>query len=140
MNMTYDIIKRSLVVIISLAFVAYGGFLFSTWATAVQADSLGMNIPAILIMMAVAIYMGYVYGLVPMYHRYQKRTSLVLGLFLIFWGHYMMINDPSQFVYAADICKLFWVLMIWFGATGILAKNKKIQDKKKHQHIEIIEA
>jgi hypothetical protein len=42
-------------------------------------------------------------------------------------------------MYAGDIMKVFWVLIIWFGATGLLT-SKKIIQQKKEKSLEIIEA
>jgi hypothetical protein len=36
--------------------------------------------------------------------------------------------------------KLFGVLIVWFGATGILSSNETIVSKKREQSLEIIDA
>lgn len=138
--MTLDIIKRSLVSLISFAVLVYALYLLVTWATVAPAEHSGMNIFNLLIVMAVACYVGVVYGLYPIYHPYQKRIFLILGIGLIFYAHSYMINNLDTHVYVADITKLFAVLIIWFGGTGLLSKTKIIQDQKKHKNIEIIEA
>lgn len=135
-----DTIKRILVTVISGSVVAYAVYLLITGATAVQPEYLGMNFIGILIMVIAAGYVGVVYGVYPIYHPYQKRIFLVLGLGLIFFGQYLLVNNLDTHVYASDITKFFGVLIVWFGATGILSKNKAIQEQKKESKMEIIEA
>ena len=135
-----DTIKRILVTVISGSVVAYAVYLLITGATAVQPEYLGMNLIGILIMVLAAGYVGIVYGVYPIYHPYQKRIFLVLGLGLIFFGQYLLTNNLDTHVYASDITKFFGVLIVWFGATGILSKNKAIQEQKKESKMEIIEA
>ena len=99
-----------------------------------------MNILGILVMMIAAAYVGTAYGVYPIYHAYQKRIFLILGIGLIFFGQIVLINNMETHIYAGDITKLFGVLIVWFGATGVLSKNKTIQAKKKESKMEIIEA
>lgn len=138
--MNLDIIKRTLVSIISGAVVAYAIYLLINGATVVQPEYLGMNILGILIMVLAAWYVGVVYGVYPIYHPYQKRIFLVLGLGLIFFWQYLLLNNIDTYVYAADITKFFGVLIVWFGATWILSKNKQIENQKRDSKMEIIEA
>lgn len=138
--MNLDTIKRILVTVISGAVLAYGIYLIATGATAVQPEHLGMNLVGILVMILAAGYVGVIYGAYPIYHPYQKRIFLVLGIGLIFFGQFFLVNNLDTHVYAADITKFFGVLIVWFGATGILSKNKKIQAQKRESKIEIIEA
>lgn len=139
--MNIDLIKRGLVSLLSGAVVAYALFLLITGVNIVQPGyGTGMNILALLIMVGAAGYVGTVYGIYPVYHPMQKRVFFILGLFLIVFAHYMMINNGEHNIYATDITKLFGVLIIWFGATGILSKNKKIQAQKQESKLEIIEA
>lgn len=138
--MNMDTIKRILVTVISGAVVAYAIYLLISGATVVSAEHSGMNLVGIIVMVLAAGYVGVVYGAYPIYHPYQKRIFLVLGLGLIFFGQQILINNLDTYVYAADITKLFGVLIVWFGATGILSKNKKIEEQKRESKIEIIEA
>ena len=135
-----DTIKRILVSVISGAVIAYAVYLLVIGATAVQAEYIGMNILGILIMVFAAVYVGVVYGLYPIYHPYQKRIFLILGIGLIFFGQYLLLNNTETHVYAWDITKFFGVLIVWFGATGILSKNKTIEAQKRDSKLEIIEA
>jgi hypothetical protein len=52
----------------------------------------------------------------------------------------ILLNDVEKAIYASDIVRLFGVLIIWFGATGILTKTKAIEGKKREKNLEIIEA
>ena len=135
-----DTIKRSLVTLISGSVVAYAIYLLISGALAVQPEYIGMNVVGILVMVLAAAYVGVVYGVYPIYHPYQKRIFLILGIGLIFFGQYVMLNDMDTHVYASDITKFFGVLIVWFWATGVLSKNKAIQAQKKESKMEIIEA
>lgn len=92
---------------------------------------------------AIALYVGVVYGIYPIYHPWQKRIFLILGIGLIFFGEIVFINDATANIYASDIVKIFGVLIIWFGATGVLTKTKAIKKWKKthkHKNAQVIEA
>ncbi len=138
--MNLDTIKRILVTLISWMVVAYAVYLIATSSTVVQPEHLGMNIVGILVMVLSAGYVGVVYGVYPIYHPYQKRIFFILGLFLIFFGQFILLNNSDTHIYASDITKFFGVLIIWFWATGILSKTQAIQSQKKEAKLEIIEA
>ena len=52
----------------------------------------------------------------------------------------IFINDVDNAIYTGDIVKLFGVLVIWFGATGLMTQNKSIESQKRSKSLEIIEA
>lgn len=135
-----DILKRSFVSIISGLVIVYMISMMVNGAVVVQAEYLGANLVASLGVIAVALYLFVIYGVYPLYHPMQKRTLLVLWLLCIALGHNILLNDITNWIYAGDMLKLFGVLIIWFGATGILSKNKSIQSQKREKHLEIIEA
>lgn len=135
-----DTIKRIIVTIISGSVVAYAIYLLMTGSLAVQPEHIGMNVVGILVMVLAAGYVGVIYGIYPIYHPYQKRIFLILGVGLLFFGQFILLNDIDNHIYAADITKFFAVLIIWFWATGVLSKNKAIQAQKKESKMEIIEA
>lgn len=109
-------------------------------AVIVQAEYIGMNLIATLAVIVIAFYMMVVYGVYPLYHPMQKRILLVIWLACIIFGHMILLNDVEKAIYASDIVRLFGVLIIWFGATGILTKTKAIEGKKREKNLEIIEA
>lgn len=135
-----DILKRSFVSIISGLVIVYMISMMINGAIVVQAEYLGANFVASLGVILVALYLLVIYGVYPLYHPMQKRTLLVLWLLCIALWHIVLLNDITSWVYAGDMLKLFGVLIIWFGATGILSKNKSIQSQKREKHLEIIEA
>lgn len=69
----------------------------------------------------------------------QKRILLVIGIAAIFVGYEMLINDVENMVYISDIVRVFGVLTIWLGATGVI-KTKAIASQKREKNVEIIEA
>lgn len=117
----------------------YTGSLFSSQAIIVQPEYSGMNIISMVAMIAIAIYMMIVYGVYPLYHPMQKRILTLVGILAIVFGQAVLLNDYNTSMYAGDIMKVFGVLIIWFGATGLLT-SKKIIAQKKWKSIEIIEA
>ena len=80
------------------------------------------------------------YGIYPMYHKMQKRLLLVLGVAAIVVGHEMLINNIDAMIYVSDIVKVFGVMVVWFGATGVITKTKTITEQKRLQNVEIIDA
>jgi hypothetical protein len=135
-----DILKRSLVSLFSAAVIAYTVWMSMNGAVIVQAEYIGMNLIATLAVIVIAFYMMVVYGVYPLYHPMQKRILLVIWLACIIFGHMILLNDVEKAIYASDIVRLFGVLIIWFGATGILTKTKAIEGKKREKNLEIIEA
>lgn len=106
----------------------------------VHQEYIGMNTLASLGTILIAWYVMVVYGLYPLYHPMQKRLLLVLWLICLTLGQMIFINDIDSAVYAWDIVKLFGVLVIWFGATGLMTQNKSIESQKRSKSLEIIEA
>ncbi len=136
-----DIVRRSLVSLVCSLVIAYAVYLLTIGATVVSPEYVGMNFIGILMLIAIAGYVGIIYGVYPIYHPRQKRIFLILGIALIFIGQSIFINDINTNVYAADITKIFGVLIVWFGATGLLSKTKAIKEgKRKSKKMEIIEA
>lgn len=133
-------IKRIGISLLSAGVIAYMVYVAWFGVTITSYGSLGMNILALAIVIGAAGYLWLVYGLYPIYHPGQKRICFILGLFLIFFAEHILLNDANAGLYAGDISKLFGVLIIWLGATGILSNNKAIQSQKQQSKLEIIEA
>ena len=110
--------------------ILYTGTLISTQAIIVQPEYSGMNVVSLIAMMALAGYMMIVYGIYPLYHPMQKRILAILGIAAIIFGQVVLLNDYNTFMYAGDIVKIFGVMIVWFGATGLLT-SKKIAEQKK---------
>ncbi len=136
----FDIIKRILVTIISGAVIVYTGSLLSSQAVIVQPEHLGLNIVSYIWLILTAAYVMVVYGVYPLYHPMQKRTLSLLGIILIVFGHYVLLNDYNTAIYVGDMIKIFGVLIFRFGATGVLSSNKKIAAQKKDKYMEVIDA
>ena len=138
-----DIVRRGFTTGVALAVIAYVVYLLIQSAQVVSPEFAGMNILWLLGIALIAGYIGLVYGIYPLYNPRQKRIFLILGVGLIFFGEIVFINDSSQAIYASDIVKLFGVLIVWFGATGLLSKTKAItqwKTKHKHSNATVIEA
>lgn len=135
-----DIIKRTVITLIGGAVILYTAMLFSSQTVIVQPEYSGMNLISLLAMILMAGYMMIVYGIYPLYHPMQKRILAILGIGAIVFGHVVLLNDYNTGIYAGDIMKIFGVVIVWLGATGILTSTKKIAWQKKWKAIEIIEA
>ncbi len=92
-----------------------------------------------LMLISILSYVIVVYGIYPLYHRMQKRTLLIAWLVLIFTGHYIFANDYMIDLYIGDMIKVVGVLIVWFGATGLMTADS-VKKEKKQKSIEIIEA
>ena len=136
----FDLIKRIVITIISGAVILYTGMLVSSHTIIVQPEYLGMNLVSMITMIIIAGYMMIVYGIYPLYHPMQKRILAIIGIACIIFGHTILLNDYNSSIYAGDIMKIFGVIIVWLGATGILTSTKKIAGQKKWKTIEIIEA
>jgi hypothetical protein len=126
----FDLIKRILVTLISGAMILYTGTLISSQAVIVQPEYSGMNFVSLMTMIVIAGYMMIVYGIYPLYHPMQKRILAIVGIASILFGHVVLLNDYNTSMYAGDIMKIFGVMIVWFGATGLLTSTKITEQKK----------
>lgn len=138
--MIIDIIKRWCVSLFSWLVIAYMAWMMYVGVVVVHPEYSGMNTLASLGTILIAWYVMVVYGLYPLYHPMQKRLLLVLWLICLTLGQMIFINDVDSAIYTGDIVKLFGVLVIWFGATGLMTQNKSIESQKRSKSLEIIEA
>lgn len=134
-----DTLKRIAVIVINGGLIVYALRLLMHHTVVVQADFAWLNSIVLIALVLIAGYIGTIYGIRPTYHKMQKRILLVIGIAAIFVGYEMLINDVENMVYISDIVRVFGVLTIWLGATGVI-KTKAIASQKREKNVEIIEA
>jgi hypothetical protein len=133
-----DIIKRFGIIVVYGALLAYIVYLYGTWATIVQWAYSDFNTIIYVLLFIFALYKFVFYGVYPVKINFSKITLFVLGMVLLFVGEYVLINNPSQWIYIADLIKIVAVILIVLSPTNILHTDV-VMKKDKAKGVEIIE-
>ena len=133
-----DIIKRFLIIVVYGALLSYVIYLFSTSATIVTGEYLQFNNFILILLIIFSLYKFVFYGVYPIRVKFSKISLFVLGVVLLFVGEYILINDPSKWIYIGDMMKIVAVILIVLSPTNALHTDK-VMKKEKEKGIEIIE-
>ncbi len=133
-----DIIKRFGIIVVYGALLAYIVYLYGIGATIVQWAYLDFNTIIYVLLFVFALYKFVFYGVYPVKINFSKITLFVLGMVLLFVGEYILLNNPSQWVYISDLIKIIAVILIVLSPTNILHTDK-VMNKEKAKGVEIIE-
>lgn len=134
-----DTLKRTAVILINGGLIVYALWLLMHHTIVVKAEFVWLNTVVLIALVIVAGYIATIYGIRPTYHKMQKSILFIIGVTAILVGYEMLINDVENVVYVSDIVRVFGVLVIWLGATGVI-KTKAITNQKREKNVEIIEA
>jgi len=133
-----DIIKRFGIIVVYGILLAYIVYLYGIGATIVQWAYLDFNTVMYVLLFLFSLYKFVFYGVYPVKINFSKITLFVLGMVLLFVGQYVLVNNPSQSVYIADLIKVVAVVLIMLSPTNILHTDK-VMKKDKAKWVEIIE-
>lgn len=133
-----DIIKRFSIIVVYGALLAYIVYLYGIGATIVQWEYLDFNTVIYVLLFIFALYKFVFYGAYPVKINFSKITLFVLGMVLLFVSEYILLNNPSQWVYISDLIKIIAVVLIVLSPTNILHTDK-VMNKEKAKGVEIIE-
>lgn len=133
-----DIIKRFSIITVYGALLAYIVYLYGIGATIVQWSYLDFNTAIYVLLFVFSLYKFVFYGIYPVKINFSKITLFVLGMVLLFVGEYVLVNNPSQWVYIADLIKIIAVVLVVLSPTDILHTDK-VMKKDKAKWVEIIE-
>ena len=126
-----DKIKRSIVITIFGLFLLYLIWLISQWTMIVQDQYSGRNIPMYVILIAVCLYMIFLYGIYPIHIRFSRATALVIWLFFIVISQVVLANDGYSHIYIWDMFSVLWVAILILFPTNILTTEKVKKEKAK---------
>jgi hypothetical protein len=133
-----DVIKRFGIIVVYGALLAYIVYLYGVGATIVQWSYADFNALLYVLLFVFALYKFVFYGVYPVKINFSKITLFVLGMVLLFVGQYVLVNNPSQWVYIADLIKIVAVVLIVLSPTNILHTDV-VMKKDKAKGVEIIE-
>lgn len=133
-----DIIKRSIISIISWALIGYLLFLFTQWSIIVHGEFLQYNTLYYILLAIVCLYLFIFFGIYPVRIKMTKATLFVCGLALIIIWDTVLLNNISEYVYVGDLFKLMWVLLTILAWTNILVTSK-VKKQSKDKNVEVIE-
>jgi hypothetical protein len=133
-----DIIKRLSIIIVYGCLLAYVVYLYGIQATIVQWLYSDLQLLIYILLFAFLLYKFIFYGIYPVKIQFSKITLFVLWLVLLFVGEYVLLNNPSQWVYISDLIKIIGVVIAILSPTNILHTDKVLK-KEKQKGVEIIE-
>jgi len=138
-----DFIKRTIIGIISAAFLAYVTYLWMWDTIIVQWEFLNSNTLYYAILFIVGLYLLIFFSVYPTVMKFTKATLFVWGIALIIIGHHVLISDimtqVDSKIYIGDIVKILWSVITILARTKVLVSSK-VQKKQQDSKMEIIEA
>ena len=130
-----DKIKRSIVITIFGLFLLYLIWLISQWTMIVKDQYSGRNISMYIILIAVCLYMIWLYWIYPIHIKFSRATSLVISLFFIVISQIVLANDGYSHIYIWDLFSVLWVLILILFPTNILTTEKVKKQKAKKNEV-----
>ncbi len=130
-----DKIKRSIVITIFWLFLLYLVWLISQWTMIVKAEYSGFNIPMYVILIALCLYMIWLYWIYPIHIKFSRATSLVISLFFIVISQIVLANDGYSHIYIWDMFSVLWVAILILFPTNILTTDKVKKQKAKKNEV-----
>jgi hypothetical protein len=124
-----DKIKRSIVITIFGLFLLYLIWLISQWTMIVQNQYAGRNIPMYVILIAVCLYMIWLYGIYPIHIKFSRATALVIWLVFIVLSQVVLANVGYSLIYILDMFSVLWVAILILFPTNILTTEKVKKQK-----------
>ena len=135
-----DTIKRTIVILINGWLLVYAFWLLIQQTIITKTEFIWLNTVVTIAIIMIAWYILITYGIYPMYHKYQKWVLFLIGVAAIVVGYEMLINDTEKMIYVSDIVRVFGVLTVWLGATGVITNTKAIAAQKRSKNVEIVDA
>ena len=132
-----DKIKRSIVITIFGLFLLYLIWLISQWTMIVQNQYAGRNIPMYIVLIALCLYMIWLYGIYPIHIKFSRATALVIWLLFIVLSQVLLANDGYSHIYIWDLFSVLGVLILILFPTNILTTDKVKKEKTKKNEVVI---
>lgn len=133
-----DIIKRSIIWLITLWLIVYFGFLLISGSIIVQTEYLSNNTIYTIGLLLISIYILIIYSIYPIHIKFSKPFLFFIGIALIIISKAVLINNIEKWVYIGDIVSVLWVILTLLSWTNLLI-SQKILKKKADSKVEVIE-
>jgi len=130
-----DKIKRSIVITIFGLFLLYLIWLISQWTMIVKDQYSGRNISMYIILIAVCLYMIWLYWIYPIHIKFSRATALVIWLTFIVISQVLLANDGYSHIYIWDMFSVLGVLILILFPTNILTTDKVKKQKAKKNEV-----
>jgi len=134
-----DLIKRSLISIVSCAFLWYVVYMFLQDIIIVQWNFFDSNMLFYLLLVAAWLFLFIWFWIYPISIKRSKLILFFFGIGFIIIGEYVLLNDVRNNIFIWDVVKVFWVLITLLAPTNILITSK-IKEKKNRSNLEVIDA
>lgn len=133
-----DILKRSIIGLISFTFLSYLVYLFIGNTIIVKNSFIEQNILAYILLFLAFLYVLIFFSIIPIYFKISKISLFVLGLALIIFWDSVFLNDISSNIFISDFMKILWVVFTLFSFTNLFVTSK-VKKQKQNSKVEIIE-
>ena len=134
-NSTKDYIKRSIVIVIFWLFLFYLVYLLIQWESITNSEYARLNIPMYIILIAVCLYMIWLYWIYPIHIKFSRAAALVIWLSFIVISQTMLANDGYSHIYIWDMFSVLGVIILILFPTNILTTDKVKKNKAKKNEV-----
>lgn len=97
-----------------------------------------INILMYIILIALCIYIVFIYGIYPIHIKFTRATLFVIGICLIVLSQTILANDGASGIYIWDLFSVLGVVTLILFPTNILTTDK-VKKQKKSKNEVIIE-
>lgn len=132
-----DNIKRSIVITLFLIFLIYLIILIVKWESITTSEYASRNIPMYVILIAICLYMIFIYWIYPIHIKFSRATALVIWILFIVISQTMLANDGYSYIYIWDLFSVLWFLIIILFPTNVLTTEKVKKEKNKKNEVVI---
>lgn len=133
-----DILVRIIAGLIGAGYIAYIISLIQRGATSITTNPTNnMIILGLLIVIGIVFLIHVLYR--PLIQKRIRLTMALIGAVIIILGHYVLHDNPEARIYLSDITKIFGVIILIGGATGLLIPADVVAEIQESK-VEIIEA
>jgi len=133
-----DIIKRSIITILSLLIIIYLIYCFNHGIIITNSSFLNQNSNYYIILILIFLYTAIIHWIYPIHIKINKPVLFFIWIFLIIISKITLNNNWQLWIYFWDIFIVIWVIITLLSPTNILIPQKII-NKKKSKKIQVIE-
>ncbi len=122
-----DILRRVLSILLPWAGLATIARYTMNWTTIVKEYLVAYNYPILGLLVAILLFFLVQYGIAVLVQKWLKVQAVLLGIVVILFAYYALVNDVSNHIYASDIVMIVGVLMVYLPLAGLIVTEKTQQ-------------
>lgn len=122
-----DILRRVLSILLPWVGLATIARYTMNWTTIVKEYLTAYNYPILGLLVAILLFFLVQYGIAVLVQKWLKVQAVLLGIVVILFAYYALVNDVSNHIYASDIVMIVGVLMVYLPLAGLIVTEKTQQ-------------